>query len=119
MILDSGICSIFRKQDIALSGEMPRASYSLIGQSWYGELSFETSPARPTEGRQELKTDTRVRILQNRAIRQDDVVVLRDLTVFEDRAQNEPVYKITRAWHGPDENGATLISDLSLEVFRP
>ena len=119
MILDAGICSIFRKVDLALSGEMPRPGFELIGQSWYGELSFETSPARPTEGRQELKTDTRVRILQNRAIKQDDVVVLQDLAVFEDRAQDEPVYKITRAWHGPDETGATLISDLSLEVFRP
>ncbi len=118
MILDSGICSIFRKKDVALSGEMPRPFYNLIGQGWFGELSFETSPARPTEGRQELKTDTRIRILQNRAIRQHDIVVLAEVQDIKD-AETAPVYRITRAYHGADESGATLISDLSLEVYEP
>lgn len=118
MILDSGICSIFRKEDAALSGEMPRPFYSLIGQGWFGELSFETSPARPTEGRQELKTDARIRILQNRAIRQHDIVVLAEVQDIQD-AETAPVYRITRAYHGADESGATLISDLSLEVYEP
>lgn len=119
MILDSGICTVFRRQNIALSGEMPRPGFQLVGQSWFGELNFETSPNRPTEGRRELKTDARVRILQNREIKQDDVVVLRELPEYEQREADEPVYRITRAWHGTDESGTTPVSDLSLEVIRP
>ena len=119
MILDSGICSVFRRQNIALSGEMPRPGFQLIGQSWFGELNFETSPNRPTEGRQELRTDARVRILQNREIKQNDVVVLRELPEFEQRGEDDAVFRITRAWHGTDESGTTPVSDLSLEVIRP
>lgn len=119
MILDTGICTVFRKVDMALSGEMPRPGYEPVSKGWYGELSFETSPARPTEGRQELKTDARVRILQDRTIKQNDVAVLRDLDAFADRDPSDPVYRITRAYHGRDENGAELITDLTLEVYRP
>ena len=119
MILDSGICSVFHPQDMSLSGEMPRPGYQLLFQGWYGEKSFETSPASPTDGRRELKTDNRIRILQCRAIKQDDVVVLRELASFSDRRADDAVYRIARAFHGKDEKTATLISDLSLEVYKP
>lgn len=119
MILDTGICSVFRAMDMALSGEMPRKGYGLIGKSWYGELSFETSPASPTDGRQEFRTDARIRLLQNRSIRQDDVVILRDLPDWNSRGDADPVYRITRAYHGADDAGTTLITDLTLEVYRP
>ena len=119
MILDAGICSIFRKVDLALSGEMPRPGFELIGQSWYGERSFETNPARPKDGRTELRTDARVRILQNRGVRQHDVVILRDIADFAARDVDETVYRITRAWHGQDDDGPTQVTDLTLEVFEP
>lgn len=120
MILDSGICTVFRKRDLAMTGEKPRPGYEPIGKSWFGEVSFETSPARPTEGRKEQRTDNKIRILQMREIReQRDVVILRDLERFEDRDPDDAVYLITRAWHGQDDNGPTPISDLSLEVTRP
>ena len=119
MILDSGICSVFRRNDTAQPGEMPRPSFKLLAQGWYGELSFETSPARPTAGRQELKTDARIRILQCRAIRQNDVVILRELADYVERQEGETVYRITRAYHGEDEKSGDLISDLALEVVAP
>lgn len=119
MILDNGICTVFRPQDLALSGEMPRPGYQQITQGWYGELSFETAPARPTEGRRELKTDNRIRILQCRAIKQNDVVVLRQLASFADRAADDAVYRIVRAYHGTDDQTTDLITDLSLEVYQP
>ena len=119
MILDSGICSVFHPQDMSLSGEMPRPGYQLLTVGWYGELSFETAQARPTEGRRELKTDHRIRILQCRAIKQDDVVVLRELASFSDRSADDVVYRIARAFHGTDEKTAEPISDLSLEVYQP
>ena len=119
MILDAGICSIFRKVDLAMSGEMPRPGFELVGKSWYGELNFETSPARPTEGRKELRTDARVRILQNRGVKQHDVVILRDIADFAERGAEETVYRITRARHGQDDDGPTQVTDLTLEVFEP
>ena len=119
MILDRGICTVFRAANAARPGEMPRPGFAPIFQGWYGELSFETSPARPTEGRTELKIDNRVRILQCRDIRQDDVVVLRALDDFSSRSEEDPVYRILRAYHGTDDKTAVPISDLSLEVYRP
>lgn len=120
MILDSGICTIFRREDVALSGEMPRHSYTVLGRSWYGELSFETSPARPTDGREEHRADNKIRIIQNRAIRDNsDVVILRNLERFEDRTDADEVYLIRRAYHGTDDDSPTEITDLTLEVTRP
>ena len=119
MILDTGICSVFRRQETARPGEMPKPGYMLLYVGWYGELSFETSPARPTEGRKELKTDARIRILQCREIKQDDIAILRDIADFSQRRDGEPVYKITRAYHGKDEKSGALITDLTLEVYRP
>lgn len=115
MILDSGILSIFRETDAAESGKMPTKAYTRIYVGWFGELSFETSPAHPTEGRQEKKTDARVRILQNRAIKQNDIVILEQAAAFS--ASTGVAYKITRAYHGQD--GAEPISDLTLEVLTP
>lgn len=117
MILDSGICSIFTATDTAQSGKMPVKTYSLKYQSWYGELSFETSPAYPTDGRKERQTDARIRVLQNRTIKQDDIVLLEQAATYEARTTRP--YRITRAYHGMDEENATLITDLTLEVVTP
>ena len=119
MILDSGICTVFRKTDISEAGAMPAVSYVPIWASWYGELSYETSPAWPTEGRKEQKADGRIRILQNRQIAQNDVVVLEHLERFAERPQDRPVYRVVRAFHGLDDDGPTQISDLTLEVTEP
>ena len=119
MILDDGICTVFRKTDISAPGEMPFPHFSPIGKSWYKQLAFETSPSRLSEGRAELKTDARVRILQNLAIRQNDIAVLADASDFSDIAPGTEIYRIIRAFHGRDDSGPALISDLSLEVYKP
>lgn len=119
MILDSGICTVFRKTDISAAGSMPAPTYIPIWASWYKELSFETAPVWETEGRKERKVDGRIRILQNRVIAQDDVVVLEHLEDFKDRTPGIAVYKVMRAYHGKDDDGPTQISDLTLEVTKP
>lgn len=119
MILDSGICTVFRKSDTSLPGRMPRPSYAPVCTSWYGELSYETAPTWQTEGRKEQQADGRIRILQHREIRQNDVVVLEELTDFDSRTLGLPVFRITRAYHGMDDEGPTPISDLTLEVITP
>ena len=118
MILDSGICTVFRESDAngtGAAGKMPVKAYAVVSSSWYGELAFETSPAYPTEGRKEKKTDAKIRILQNRNIKQNDIVVLELISAWS--ARTTQPYKITRAYHRSD--GPELISDLSLEVFTP
>lgn len=116
MILDKGICTVFRETDVSLPGEMPTVGYVPIWASWYGELSYETSPVWETDGRKEQKADGRIRILQNRGIRQNDTVVLEHLAKFSEKSADAPVYRIIRAWHGTDDDGPTEISDLTLEV---
>lgn len=119
MILDTGICTVFRKTDSASAGSMPTATYAPIGCSWYRELSYETSPEWQTEGRKEQKSDGRIRILQNRSISQDDVVILEHLAAYDERSENAAVYRVARAYHGQDDDGPTQISDLTLEVISP
>lgn len=120
MILDDGICTVFHASDMSRSGEAPCPSYTPFWASWYGLLSYETSPARPTEGRKELRVDNRIRIQQNREIKQDDVVALDHLQSFAEAVgKHLTVYRVTRAYHGTDSDDPTPITDLSLEVFVP
>lgn len=129
MILDSGICTVFRETDtsaatstatvITYNGRMPVKGYTPIWASWYGELSFETSPVWQTDGRKELRTDKRIRVMQCTAVKQNDIVVLEHLESFAQRSAGATVYRITRAWHGKDDDGPALISDLTLEVVKP
>lgn len=119
MILDSGICTIFRRYDVSEPGDMPQYTYMPIYQSWYGELAFESSPRWPTQGRKEQRVDKRIRIFQCEIVRQHDVVILEALDAFPDSPAEGAVYEITRAYHGADEDNPDLITDLSLEVMVP
>lgn len=113
MILDRGICTIYRKTNTAEPGRKPVFADVAYWWSWYGELDFETARAHPTELREEVRTDARVRILQNRRINNHDRVEL----VTAEGEKN--TYEVTRAYHGTDEESGELITDLSLEVYEP
>ena len=119
MILDKGICTVFRKADTSTPGSMPEWTYVPIWASWYGEVNFETTGRWQTEGRKELKADAKIRVMQCRTIRQNDIVVLEHLDDFDHRSEGAEVYSIARAWHGMDDDGPTPISDLTLEVITP
>ena len=119
MILDTGICTIYREADTSAPGDMPVKGYVIITSGWFGELSFETSPVWQTEGRKEQRADRKIRILQCRAIAQDDVVIVDHEGAYNDRPLGSVVYKIIRAYHGKDDDGPTLITDLTLEVISP
>ena len=116
MILDTGICTLFRRTDEAEPGGRPVYGYTRLGQSWYKELDFESSPAWETDGRKSLHTDARIRIIQDRSLRQHDVAVLLDAETVENIPDGTPVYEITRIYHGQDDDGPQMISDLTLEV---
>ena len=119
MILDSGVCTVFRKTDTSAPGAMPGAGYVPIWASWFADLNFETAPVWNTEGRKELRVDRRIRILQCKNIAQNDVVVMDHIGEYSERALDAVVYKVIRAYHGTDDEGPTQISDLSLEVITP
>lgn len=111
MILDSGICKVFRKANVAAPGAKPTFEDRLIHEGWYGELNFETAPANPTPDREEIRTDARVRILQNRRIANHDRVELIDSDGAVVR------YEVVRVYHGTDYDSGEAISDISLEVI--
>lgn len=116
MILDDGICTIFRRTDVSVPGGKPVFEYQPIYQSWYKRLSFETAPVWQTEGRQEQRVDARIRMHQYPNIRDDlDVCVLADCQTIPDGGT---VYSITRAFHGMDDDRPVLITDLSLVVMQ-
>lgn len=113
MILDRGICTVYRKVNAAEPGAMPVWTDEAYHVSWYGELSFETREARPTEGREEVRCDARIRVLQCRRINNHDRVEL------QTTGGETLVYEVTRAYHGFDDDSGEPISDLSLEVTEP
>lgn len=113
MILDKGIATLSHKQNTAAPGGKPLFAPVQYFQSWYGELSFETNPAYPTDRREEVRTDARIRVLQNREISNHDQV---DLRPVDGPAHT---YEVTRAFHGRDDESGELITDLSLVVIAP
>lgn len=119
MILDSGICTVFRPTDVSEPGRMPVKTYAPLTCGWYGELSFQSSPTRQAEGRKEQQIDGKIRILQCREIKQNDVVILEACDDFTRRSEGAVVYQVVRVYHGMDDDGPDPISDLSLEVIRP
>lgn len=116
MILDDGICTAFRKADVSEGGHMPKYEYSVIGKHWYKEIAFETAPTYPTEGREEISVDARIRILQDRRLNNHDVVVLANTNDVGDVMK---AYEITRAYHGKDDESGEMITDLTLRRVRP
>ncbi len=116
MILDRGICSIFSKQNAAGPGEKPRYEYALKYQAYYGELSFETSPVFRTENREDVQTDARIRVPQDRSITNHDAVVLRDAHCL---SPGEQRYEVIRAYHGNDDDNGLPVTDISLREVRP
>ena len=95
---------------------MPRYQYDVLTKRWYKALQFETSPAYPTEGREEVQTDARIRIHQDRRINNHSVVVLANVDRVEETTET---YEVTRAYHGRDEDSGELITDLTLKKVRP
>lgn len=111
MILDRGPAIVSRKTNTAQLGAMPVWQDVPFFESWYGELSFETSPARPTGVREETRADARIRVIQDRRINNHDRVKL--------SADDDTVYEVARAFHGTDAESGELITDLTLVVVSP
>ncbi len=110
MILDSGICTIFAKRNVAGRGQMPRYAYDMKAQSYFGELDFASGGTWTTQGREDVVIDARIRIHQDRTVSVHDVVVLQDV----EAANGEELYEIDRVYHGRDDESGELISDLTL-----
>lgn len=115
VLLDTGICTIFRKVDVSEPGGMPTFAYKLKTKAWYGQLDFATEQEWPTEGREESEIAARIRILQDRQLSNHDAVVLADVDEIDDYVQ---VLEVTRAYHGHDDDSGELITDLTLKAVN-
>lgn len=116
MILDDGICTVFRKINVAEKGNMPKYRYDRLCAHWYKELEYANVERWPTQGREETQTDARLRVLQDRRITNHDVIVMANTQSLDDVLK---AYEVTRAYHGKDEDSGELITDLTLRRVRP
>ncbi|MCQ2317065.1 MAG: hypothetical protein MJZ85_10370 [Bacteroidales bacterium] len=108
VILDAGICTINKKINFAPAGAKPVFTEQPLTRCWYGVLNHEVTPDRPTGNREEVHTDLRVRILQNRRVDNHCVVIAEGIR-----------YEVTRVYHSRDDYSGELISDLNLAVIEP
>ena len=106
MILDKGICTIYRTENGAPVGNKPIDTLIQRYESWYGELDFGTAPRYVTEFREDVETTARVRILQDWSITTRDMATL--------SAAPDVRFEITRAYHAKDDESGELITDLDL-----
>ena len=112
MILDSGICTIFSKNDVSEPGGMPVYRYTRKTAGWYGIRSFSSRPLYLREN-EKTSVSLKIRILQNISVTNKDTVVLADVDEVPASAER---YEIVRAYHGVDDETGVPISDLDLEV---
>lgn len=108
MILDRGICTLYRLESVGSPGNMPVEQLVIFHESWFGELSFASNPEYETDHREDVQVSARIRIYQNRNIN----------NLQEARLSTDPNirYEVTRVFHGVDEDSGEPISDLSLKV---
>lgn len=105
MILDSGICSIYKIRNTAAAGAMPNETLVKISDNWYGELSFESSPFQQTESQEQVQISQRIRILQDKTISNKAIVII-----------GSAQYSVERLYHGKDDESGELITDLNLST---
>lgn len=111
MILNDGICSIFGTVDKSRPGGMPEIGYEMKTVCFFGMLDFATTEAWPTDNREAVQTDARIRILQDRSVTNQDIVILEEVYEVTDEAKR---YEVTRAFHGHDDESGQPITDLTL-----
>lgn len=112
MILDSGVCSIYHKVNIAEPGNRPRFGYELVHQSFYGERSFSTS-ARYGDNREAVRVDLRIRVVQCKRITNHDVVVM---GLHETMPDGVEMFEVVDAFHDKDSDNGQPVTDLYLQL---
>ncbi len=106
MMIDTGLCSIYKIEDTSEAGGMPvlTAKLPALAEVWYGELGFESNPVFETELQESVEISARIRILQDKRVNRQTLLDLAD----------GKRYKVERAYHGYDEDSKELITDLNL-----
>lgn len=102
MLLDAGICIIYRSENAAPSGDMPKEAWAERSQHWYGELTVGVTRYRAALKDNE-RADLLLRIWRDRDIRTTDRCMV-----------DGALYKINQVQHRTDEDGL-LVTDLELE----
>lgn len=115
MILDDGICTVFKLVDKSKPGDKPDQQPQEKSMAWFGFLDFATAEKWPTESREETEVTTRIRILQDRTITNKNVVVLQETHSIEPGMER---LEVVRAYHGHDDDNGQPITDLTLKVVK-
>lgn len=108
MILDKGICKVYRLEDISAPGDMPKERLVQFHESWFGELDFASNSDQKTQYREDVITSARIRIYQNREITNLNAVTL--------STDPEKRFEVTRVYHSRDDESGEPISDLNLKA---
>lgn len=112
MILDDGICSIFRAANVAAAGRMPVWGFEPVGQSWFKRRSYSTRASFMREGAEDTTVSLRIRILRNDAVTNHDVVIL---VPADAMLPNVKRYSVINAVHDVDPDSGEAVTDLYLE----
>jgi hypothetical protein len=107
MILDSGICSIYREVNCANGGNTPRPQSQRIYSGWFGTLNFSSDDYGGIKQADVQKIDLRIRIHQCAEVTGRDKV-----------SADGKIYEIVRVYHGFDNDNQQPISDLSLVRYE-
>jgi len=111
MILDKGICTLYKVSNSAAAGAMPVQSLTKIADHWFADLEFEAAMFMDTDNSEQILVEKKIRILQNLNVLKGTVIKI-----------DSDYYKVVRVYHGKDElifygrsqGSGELISDISL-----
>ena len=104
MILDSGICKIYKIANTAGPGEMPNENKVKIAERWFGDLDFSSAPTQYTESLEQIEVSRKIRVL-----RVDEIVMKKTIVEIGVEA-----YMVERVYDGTDKESGERISDISL-----
>lgn len=111
MLIDTGVYTAYKITNKSAAGKMPEDALVKIGEGWFKDLDFASTPAQYTDNLDQVIIERKIRILQNKDISNGCVVEIDDQQ-----------YHVERAYHGIDEllvygrrsGSGEQITDLSL-----
>lgn len=103
MLLDSGIVTIYRQENIAEAGDMPQYGWTQVWQSFYGEKTVGVGRYYVAMAQND-QIDLLIEVQRNR-----------QLSAATDRAELDGTYyRIVQIQHVQDDDGLPM-TDLALE----
>lgn len=116
MLLDNGIMTVYRQENVSQPGDMPQYAWSPVWQSYYGEKTVGVNRYYIAMAHDD-QTDMLIEVQRNRNISTatDKVGIDRQyLGLPAVDGDNNIYFRITQVQHMDDEDGLPM-TDLALE----